>query len=128
MASNFDVLRAEVELSNFTAELIRSRNAINVAKVNLVKIMGVSQDSSFALSDELVYSPLNITMEQAVASAYRNRPDLFSKELGVRQQMGQRLEHGPDGCLAIVRRVCSRGKHNRAKSPAETITDRPRRC
>jgi outer membrane protein len=86
IASDFDVLRAEVELSNFTAELIRSRNAINVAKANLVKIMGVSQDSSFSLCDELTYSPFNITMEDAVANAYKNRPDLFSRELGIRQQ------------------------------------------
>ena len=80
------MLRAEVELSNFTAQLIQSRNAINVAKANLVKIMGVSQDSSFTLSDELIYSAFNITMQQAVANAYRNRPDLFGKELGIRQQ------------------------------------------
>jgi outer membrane protein len=86
VASDFDVLRAEVELSNFTADLIKSRNAINVAKANLIKIMGVSQDSSFTLSDELTYSPFNITMEQAVANAYRNRPDLFTRELSIRQQ------------------------------------------
>ena len=83
---SYDVLRAEVELSNFTAQFIQSRNAINVAKANLVKIMGVSQDSSFILHDELTYSPFNITMEEAVANAYRNRPDLFGRELGIRQQ------------------------------------------
>jgi outer membrane protein TolC len=86
VASNFDVLRAEVDVSNFTAQLIQSRNVINVAKANLIKIMGVSQDSSFTLSDELVYDPFNITMQDAVASAYRNRPDLFSKEFGIKQQ------------------------------------------
>ncbi|MGA2172621.1 MAG: TolC family protein [Sedimentisphaerales bacterium] len=86
VASNFDVLRAEVELSNFTAQLIQSQNAIHVAKAGLVKIMGVSQDSTFALSDELLYSPSDITMQQAVASAYRSRPDLFGKEIGIRQQ------------------------------------------
>jgi len=89
VASDFDVLRAEVELSNFTAELIRSRNAINVAKANLVRIMGVSQDSSFTLCDELAYAPFNVTMQDAVANAYRNRPDLFSGELGVRRQKEQ---------------------------------------
>ena len=86
IASAFDVLRAEVELSNFTAQLIQSRNAINVAKASLIKVMGVSQGSSFVLGDGLEYSPFKITMEQAVASAYRNRPDLFSRELGIRQQ------------------------------------------
>jgi outer membrane protein TolC len=86
VASDYDVLRAEVELSNFTAQLIQSRNAINVARAGLVKIMGISQDSSFTLNDELKYSAFSITMEQAVAAAYKNRPDLFSRELGIRQQ------------------------------------------
>jgi outer membrane protein TolC len=86
VASNYDVLRAEVELSNFTAQFIQSRNAINISRANLLKIMGVSQDSKFVLGDELVYSPFSITMEQAVAAAYRNRPDLFSRELDIRQQ------------------------------------------
>jgi outer membrane protein len=86
VASNYDVLRSEVELSNFTAQLIQSRNSINVSKANLIKIMGVSQDSSFTLSDELNYSPMSITMSEAVASAYRHRPDLLGKEFGIKQQ------------------------------------------
>ena len=86
VASDYDVLRAEVDLSNFTAQLIQSRNAINVAKANLVKVMGVSQDSSFKLSDELKYAAFNVTMDKAVATAYRNRPDLFTRELTIRQQ------------------------------------------
>jgi len=86
VASNYDVLRAEVDLSNFTAQYIKQRNAINISRANLLKIMGVSQDSTFALGDELVYSSFSITMEQAVAAAYRNRPDLFGRELDIRQQ------------------------------------------
>ncbi|MBN2020463.1 MAG: TolC family protein [Sedimentisphaerales bacterium] len=86
VAADFDVLRAEVELSNFTADLIRTRNAINVAKSTLIKVMGVSQDSNFILSDELTYSVFNITMEEAVSNAYRNRPDLFTREINIRQQ------------------------------------------
>ncbi len=86
VASDFDALRAEVDVSNFTALLIQSRNAINIAKANLVKTMGVSQDSSFILCDELGYAPFNITMENAVANAHRYRPDLFSKELNIKQQ------------------------------------------
>jgi outer membrane protein TolC len=48
--------------------------------------MGVSQDSSFTPGDELVYSPFSISMQDALAAAYKNRPDLFSRELGIRQQ------------------------------------------
>jgi outer membrane protein TolC len=86
VASNYDVLRSEVELSNFMAQFIQSRNAINVSKASLIKIMGISQDSTFTPGDELNYSPVNITMEEAVASAYRHRPDLLGRELGKRQQ------------------------------------------
>ena len=86
VASDFDVLRAEVELSNFKAEFIQSKNAINIAKTNLLRVMGVSQDSDFALSDELVYAPSRTTMEQAVEAAYCNRPDLFGHEFDIKLQ------------------------------------------
>ena len=86
VASDFDVLRAEVELSNFQAEFIQNKNAIDIAKANLVKVMGVSQDSDFVLSDELKYLPLNVTMEKAVEAAYRNRPDLYSREFDIKYQ------------------------------------------
>jgi len=86
VASDFDVLRAEVELSNFQAELIQNKNAINLAKAQLIKEMGVSQDSDFILSDKLVYSPSEITMERAVEAAFRNRPDLFSHEFDIKYQ------------------------------------------
>jgi len=86
IAADFDVLRAEVELSNFQAEYIQNKNAINVAKASLIKIMGVSQDSDFILSDELFYVPSSITMEQAVETAYRNRPDLLGREFDIKMQ------------------------------------------
>lgn len=86
VASDFDVLRAEVELSNFQAELIQNRNAINISKAWLIKTMGVSQNSDFILSDKLVYTPSEVTMEQAVKAAFRNRPDLFSREFDIKYQ------------------------------------------
>jgi len=86
VASDFDVLRAEVELSNFQAELIQNKNAINIAKTRLLKTMGVSQDSDFTLSDELEYVSSKMTMAEAVEVAYRNRPDLFSREFDINYQ------------------------------------------
>jgi outer membrane protein len=86
VASEFDVLRAEVELSNFQAELIQNKNAINVAKARLLKVMGVSQDSDFTLSTELTYIPLEIEMDKAVEAAYRSRPDLFGRQFDIKLQ------------------------------------------
>ncbi len=86
VASDFDVLRAEVELSNFQAQLIQNKNAINIAKASLLKVMGISQDSEFILSDQLVYVAGRLTTEEAVETAYRYRPDLFGRELDVKLQ------------------------------------------
>ncbi len=86
VASDFDVLRAEVELSNFQAELIQNKNAINIAKAQLIKVMGVSQDSDFILSDKMAYVPSEIIMQEAVKAAFRNRPDLFSREFDIKYQ------------------------------------------
>jgi len=86
VASDFDVLRAEVELSNSQAKLIQNKNAVNVAKANLLKVMGVSQDSDITLFDGLVFVPLRMTMEEAVKVTYRNRPDLFRREFDVKYQ------------------------------------------
>jgi outer membrane protein len=89
VASNFDVLRAQVELSNSEVDLIRSKNAINLARADLVKTMGVSQDSDFVLSDEFVFAPTKVPMEEAIKTAFTNRPDLYSKEYQIRQQRQQ---------------------------------------
>jgi len=89
VASDFDVLRAQVELSNFEADLIRSKNAIDLARANLIKVMGISQDSDFVLSDELVYAPIEVSMEQAVEDAFTNRPDLYRQEYQIRRQREQ---------------------------------------
>ncbi len=86
VASDFDVLRAEVELSNFQAELIQNKNAIDIAKTNLLKVIGLSQDSNITLSDELVYVPSRMTMEQAVEVAFQNRPDLFGRQFDIKYQ------------------------------------------
>jgi outer membrane protein len=86
VASNFDVLRAQVDLSNFEADLIQSRNAVKVSKVKLLKVMGVSQDSEVRLSDELVYVPMTAELEEAVKLATENRPELMQSELQVRSR------------------------------------------
>ena len=101
IASDFDVLRAEVELSNFEAQLIQNKNAIDVSKAMLIKTMGVSQDSDFVLSDELTYVPSKVAMEQAVEAAYRNRPDLLGKEFDIRVQREQ-LEIARSRYLPVI--------------------------
>lgn len=89
VVSDYDVLRAQVELSNSEANLIRSKNAINIARANLIKTLGIAQESDFTLSDEFVYAPVKFSMEEAVKTAFTNRPDLYSNEYQIRQQREQ---------------------------------------
>ena len=67
-------LRAQVELSNSEANLIRSKNAINIARADLIKTMGVSQDSNFMLSDTFALRTRQVPMEEAVRPPLRIGP------------------------------------------------------
>ncbi len=89
VASDYDVLRAEVELSNFQADLIQNKNAINISKTNLMKVMGVSQDSNFVVPSTFVYEPAQMRLEDAVQLAFTNRPELFSREFMIKYQNEQ---------------------------------------
>ena len=86
VASDYDILRAEVDVSNFRAEMIKQKNNIDLAKSRLLKAMGVLQKSDVELADELEYVPLKPVLEEAIRIAHQNRPDLYQAELTVRLQ------------------------------------------
>ena len=86
VVADFDVLQAQVELSNREADLSKTGNAIDIARANLIRIMGVAQGSDFVLSEEFTFVPVEISMEQAVETALKNRPDLYGQEYEIRRQ------------------------------------------
>ncbi len=86
VVSRLDVLRAEVDVSNFKAETIRQDNRVKLAETNLLKSMGVSQESGIVLSGELIYEAVETHFEEAVRLACENRPDLREAELNVHLQ------------------------------------------
>ena len=86
VASDYDVLRAEVDVSNFRAEMIKQKNNVDLAKSRLLKAMGVLQKGDLNLADQLEYRPMKPVLEEAIRIAYENRPDLYRAELEVRLQ------------------------------------------
>lgn len=86
MASEFDLLRAQVEVSNSNTELVRQRNALNLARTTLFNLLGVSQESDVIMTDEPAYEETKPDVVEAVRSAFTNRPDLAQAELAVRLQ------------------------------------------
>ena len=86
VVAKLDVLRAQVDVATFRAEMIQQRNRVNLSKTRLLKIMGVSQNSQITLSENLTYEPFKPVLEEAVRLALEKRPDLYQAELNVRLQ------------------------------------------
>jgi outer membrane protein len=74
----YDVTKAEVDLSNAKLSLIRAENALKVSKVTLNNAMGVADAPEYTIEDNLAFQKYDITLPQAVGTAYENRPDLKS--------------------------------------------------
>ena len=85
-ASDFNVLRSQVELSNARAEMISYQNRLHLTITSLLKTMGMSQESRVELTDRLTYEPLSTDEEEVIQKAFLNRPDLAVAELTVKLQ------------------------------------------
>ena len=83
----FDVTKAEADLSNARLNLIKAENAVRLAMVSLNNAMGVTDAPEFAIEDNLSYAQYGITLDEALAKANENRPDLFS--LVAKRQAGE---------------------------------------
>jgi len=84
VASDYDVLRAKVEVSNYDAEVIRSRNRLHLLETSFYKLLGVSQESEIEFVGELRYEPVEPSLEKAAEAAFARRPELMQAELQCR--------------------------------------------
>jgi len=100
LAIRYDRLRAELEVSSVQADLIRQRSEKTRARTGLFRAMGVSQSSHVELSDSLTYRPMKPDYEEAVRTAFDNRPALYQAELDSRLQRevvrGLKADYWPD--------------------------------
>ncbi len=76
--AKIDVIKAEVDLSNAKLSLINTENTLKIAWVNLNNAMGVPDPPEYSIEDNLLFAPYAITLEEATAKAFDNRPDLKS--------------------------------------------------
>ena len=83
VASDFNLLRADVDVSNASATVVRYRNLLSRATYDLLRIMGVSQNSDVELTELLEYRPASVDEEGAGRQASANRPDIASADLEV---------------------------------------------
>ena len=74
----YDVITAEVNLSNAKLNLITADNALKIARVNLNNAMGVPDAPAYTVEDSLAFNKYGITLEDALSRAMANRPDIKS--------------------------------------------------
>lgn len=78
--SRFEVLRAEVALANARPALIRARNQLRLAVVDLLTVMGLPAPEGQlpVIKDELRYEPFRADLREALAAARQQRPEYRS--------------------------------------------------
>jgi outer membrane protein TolC len=80
VASDFNVLRSRVSLSNATTSLISRRNALQQARLGLYRTLGVAQSSDVELTEEMAYRPVDLDESALIAEALASRTELSSAE------------------------------------------------
>ncbi len=100
-AAKYDVTKAEVDLSNSKLNLIKTENALKIAKVNLNNAMGVPNAPEYAIQDNLSYKKYEISFDEALQRAYENRPDLQSLTFQ-RKAASQSIELAKKGYYPVL--------------------------
>lgn len=85
VAARIDVLRAQVEMQAQQQRLLTAENDLEKQKLALARAIGLAVGQQFETTDTIPYGPLPpVTFEQALADAYRNRPDYLQAQSVVR--------------------------------------------
>jgi outer membrane protein TolC len=77
--AGIDVVRSEVRLNSERQRATASRNDFEKSKLQLARVIGLPVGQPFVLSDQLPNVPVpDMTVEQALERAYRERPDYLA--------------------------------------------------
>jgi outer membrane protein TolC len=80
-----DLLRAEVRLNADRQRVTGSQNEFEKARLQLARIIGLPVGQAFVVSAQLPNVPVpEMTVDQALAQAYRDRPDYLAAQERVR--------------------------------------------
>ena len=80
-----DVTIAEVNLSNAKLLLIQAENAVEIAMAKLNNSMGLPYANRYQISDNLRYTPCDITLNEAITIARESRPEFQLAEVKVEE-------------------------------------------
>ena len=85
VAARIDVVRAQVEMQAQQQRLLSVGNELEKQKLTLARTVGLPVSQRFEATGDVPYDPLPpVPLEQALADAYRNRPDYLQSQALVR--------------------------------------------
>lgn len=80
-----DGLRAKVELQTREQQLIQAQNTFAIQKLTLARVIGLSPEQEFELTDKSPYQPFEmVTVDEALKRAYASRSDYQAAMTDVR--------------------------------------------
>ena len=88
LTSDFDLLRAEVQLKNMEPQLVQVKNGLEMSEVGFKTILGLPQDTIVKIEGELTYEPFEAELDSLIEQAKKNRPEI--KSLALRKQMAEK--------------------------------------
>jgi outer membrane protein TolC len=81
VAAGIDVLRAQVQVQTQQQRVLAAQNQYERQKMVLARTIGLPAAQQFQLTDTVPYAPLSaIDLEQALAQAYKQRPEYLAAE------------------------------------------------
>lgn len=89
VATNYDVLRASVQLANIRSQLIRAQNALRLAKEGFKMTLGLDLSAEVNVEGKFEYNPAQRKLEEFMELALENRPDL--KQLQLQEKAGEKI-------------------------------------
>src|SRR3954470_70254 len=94
--TQLDVQRAEVALGLQKVQALKARNQVEIEKLRLFQLMGVAQPPNVKLVSQFTVAPLNLDLDQLIASARNQNPGVVAlrarehvQELNVRREKGE---------------------------------------
>jgi len=85
-----DVLQAEVDLATAEDTLLTAQNSVDTQIVRLNTLLGLEHDADVDYEGSLAYQPFTLSLEDVLAKAYKDRPDLEianrAVEIGVKDK------------------------------------------
>ena len=118
-ASDYEVLRAEVEVASSRATLIQERNKLRTSGVTLLQTLGVNQNSDVTLVGALEYRPTTNDLQTLLRDAMLHRPDLLQAEADVKMAEENlkivRAAYGPSADVFVSGRYANPDPNDHAR-------------